>query len=289
MSLHPRRTALYMPGANPRALDKARQLAADVLILDLEDSVAPEAKHSARANVLAALAAGGYGARELVVRVNGLDTPWGEADLQAAASSGAAAVLLPKVEHINQIHEAEALLDAAGAPAELALWLMAETPRGILALDHLARASRRIACIVMGTSDLARALRVPHTAQCLGLLHALTHAVLVARSYGLDILDGVHLDLQDDTGLRAACEQGRELGFDGKTVIHPRQLAAANQIFAPSESELSRAAEIVAAWEVARAEGKGVILVGGQLVENLHVEEAQRLIALAEAIAARAD
>lgn len=285
MTFRPRRSALYMPGSNARALDKARTLAADTLILDLEDAVAPERKAEARLQVRAAIAAGGYGRRELLVRANALDTPWGEEDLRAFAGAGADGIVLAKVSSPAEVLQAVRILGQAGAPDTLALWIMAETARCILDIDAIAGAHPRLAGILLGTTDLARELRVRHTPQRLGFMTALNLCVLAARAHGLDVLDGVHLDLEDDAGLRQACEQGRELGFDGKTLIHPRQLEAANAVFAPAAEELDRAREIIAAWREASARGSAVVVVGGRLVENMHVAEAERLIAVAEAVA----
>jgi len=282
----PRRSALYMPGANTRALEKARGLPADVLILDLEDAVAPDAKAQARANVAAALAQGGYGKRELVLRVNGLATPWGHADLTAAAAMALDAVLLPKVESADAVRQAEAVLAAAGAPAHLALWCMMETPLGMLHAAAIAAASPRVACLVMGTSDLAKDLHARHTRDRLPMLTSLGLCLLAARAHGLAILDGVHLDLADDEGFAASCAQGRDLGFDGKTLIHPKTLAAANAAFAPAPEEVAWSRRIIAAHAEAEAAGKGVVLVDGRLIENLHVDGARRTVALAEQIAA---
>jgi len=277
----PRRSVLYMPGSNTRALEKAHGLAADGLILDLEDAVAPDAKAMARANVAAALRAGGYGRRELAVRVNGLATPWGYDDIAAAAAMKADAVLLPKVESADTVRQAETLLAAAGAPASLALWCMMETPRGMLHAEEIAAASPRVACLVMGTSDLAKDLHARHTRDRLPMLTALGLCLLAARAYRLAILDGVHLDLDDDEGFAASCRQGRELGFDGKTLIHPKTIAAANAAFAPTDDEVAWARRIIAAHAEAEAAGKGVVLVDGKLIENLHVEDARRTVALA--------
>jgi citrate lyase subunit beta/citryl-CoA lyase len=280
----PRRSVLYMPGSNTRALEKARGLAADGLILDLEDAVAPDAKAMARANVAAALRAGGYGKRELVVRVNGLATPWGYDDIAAAAAMKADAVLLPKVESADMVRQAETLLAAAGAAASLALWCMMETPRGMLHAEEIAAASPRVACLVMGTSDLAKDLHARHTRDRLPMLTALGLCLLAARAYRLAILDGVHLDLADDEGFTAACHQGRELGFDGKTLIHPKTIAAANAAFAPTDDEVAGARRIIAAHAEAAAAGKGVVLVDGKLIESLHVEDARRTVTLADQI-----
>ncbi len=282
----PRRSALYMPGANTRALEKARGLPADVLILDLEDAVAPDAKAQARANVAAALAQGGYGRREMVLRVNGLPTAWGHGDLAAAAAMALDAVLLPKVESADAVRQAEALLVAAGAPTSLALWCMMETPLGMLHAEAIAASSPRVACLVMGTSDLAKDLHARHTRDRLPMLTSLGLCLLAARAYGLAILDGVHLDLADDEGFAFSCTQGRDLGFDGKTLIHPKTLAVANAAFAPAPEEVAWSRRIIAAHAEAEASGKGVVLVDGRLIENLHVEDARRTVALAEQIAA---
>ncbi|WP_207480054.1 HpcH/HpaI aldolase/citrate lyase family protein [Arenibaculum pallidiluteum] len=282
----PRRSVLYMPGSNPRAIEKGRSLPADALILDLEDAVAPDAKEAARAQIAAALTAGGFGPRELVVRVNGLDTPWGRDDLAAMARAGADAVLLPKVDGPGPVREAVALLEANGAPAGLAVWCMVETPLGVLNAKEIAGSSPRMAALVMGTSDLAKDLRAAHTRDRLPMLTALGLCVLAARAYGLAALDGVHLDIQDDEGFAFACRQGRELGFDGKTLIHPRTIDAANAAFAPDEAEIAWARRVVAAHAEAMEAGRAVTLLDGKLVELLHVQEAQRLVSLAEAVRA---
>jgi citrate lyase subunit beta/citryl-CoA lyase len=281
----PRRSVLYMPGSNTRAMEKARGWAADALILDLEDAVAPDAKAMARANVATALRAGGYGKRELVVRVNGLATPWGYEDLGAAATMKANAVLLPKVESADAVRQAEALLIAAGAPPSLALWCMMETPLGVLHAEEIAASSPRVAALVMGTSDLAKDLQARHTRERLPMLTALGLCLLAARAYRLAILDGVHLDLADDDGFAAVCRQGRELGFDGKTLIHPKTIAAANAAFAPAAEEITWSRRVIGAHAEAEAAGKGVVLVDGKLIENLHVEDARRTVALADQIA----
>ncbi|WP_373981971.1 CoA ester lyase [Achromobacter sp. JD417] len=284
--LRPRRSVLYMPGANARALDKARTLDADALILDLEDAVAPDAKAQARTQVAAALREGGYGRRECIVRVNALDTPWGLDDVRAIAQAGADAVLLPKVESPAQLAALALALDAAGAPADLPLWAMAETPLGFLRMDAIAGGHARLAAIVVGTSDLVKDLHARHTPSRDETLLARSLAVMAARAHGLAVLDGVHLDLNDDAGLQDACRQGRDQGFDGKTLIHPRQIAAANAAFAPTPEELDTARRRLEAWTAAQAEGKGVAVVDGALVENLHAQEAERVLALAQAIGA---
>ena len=274
-----------MPGSNARALEKGRSLPADGLILDLEDAVAPDAKELARGQVCEAVATGGYGRRELVIRTNGLDSPWGPDDLAAAATSGADAVLLPKVESARMVADAIAALSAAGAPDTLDIWCMMETPIAMLRADEVAGADARVACLVMGTSDLAKDLHAAHTRERLPMLTSLGLCLLAARAHGVAILDGVHLDLDDDEGFVYSCRQGVELGFDGKTLIHPKTIAAANQAFAPSDDEIAWSRKIIDAHAEAEAEGKGVVLVDGRLIEKLHVEAARRQVAQAEAIA----
>ena len=281
----PQRSILYVPGSNPRALDKARGLAADGLIIDLEDAVAPQAKESARKIVAEALAEGGYGRRELVLRVNAIDTPWGHADLAAAAAMPLDAVLLPKVESAERVRLAVSLLEALGAPQRLTVWCMLETPLGILGAGEIAAASPRLSALVLGTSDLTKDLHALPTRDRLPLVTSLSLAVLAARAHDLVVLDGVHLDLADDEGFVAACRQGRELGFDGKTLIHPNQIPAANAAFAPTQEEIDWSRRIIAAHSDAATAGKGVVVVDGRLIENLHVEDARRLLALADQIA----
>ncbi|MBF0268345.1 MAG: CoA ester lyase [Alphaproteobacteria bacterium] len=281
MDHRPRRSALYMPASNARALEKARTLQADVLILDLEDSVDPQSKETARGQAMAELAKGGFGRRETVLRVNALTTPWGVDDLKAAAHGKADAVLLSKVESAHDVREAESLL----AGTDLSIWCMIETPKGVLAASEIAQASKRQGCFVLGTSDLAKDLRCRHTPDRLALLFSLSQTLLAARAHGLACLDGVHLDLSDDVGFERACLQGRDLGFDGKTLIHPKTIETANRVFSPSDQDVAAAKKIVASFEAAKAQGKGVVVVDGRLVEHLHVQEALRVLALAEAIA----
>ena len=286
--IRPHRSALYMPGANSRALEKARGLDADGLIFDLEDAVAPDAKAAARAAVVAAVSMGGYGERELLVRVNALGTKWGEDDLAAVSRLAIDGVLLPKVESADAVRQVEAMLDARGAGDRLAIWCMIETPLGVLRVAEIAAASKRIGGLVMGTSDLANDLRARQTADRMPLLTSLGLCLLAARAFDLPILDGVHLDLADDAGFARSCLQGRELGFDGKTLIHPKTIAAANAAFAPSPEDVAWSRRIIAAHDAAMREGKGVVLVDGKLVENLHVADARCLVALATAIEKRA-
>jgi citrate lyase subunit beta / citryl-CoA lyase len=280
----PRRSLLYMPGSNPRALEKARALPADGLIIDIEDAVAAEAKEGARTIVAAALSAGGYGSRELVLRVNPLDTPWGHADLAAAATMPIEAVLLPKVESADRVRLTVSLLDTLGAPERLAVWCMIEAPLGVLAAREIAAASPRLAALVLGTSDLTKELHALATRDRLPLIISLGLVMLAARAFGLAILDGVHLDLSDEEGFALSCRQGRELGFDGKTLIHPKQIAPANLAYAPSPEEIEWSRQVIAAHAEACAAGKGVVVVDGKLIEGLHVENARRLLTLAEEI-----
>ncbi|QDL90960.1 CoA ester lyase [Paroceanicella profunda] len=278
----PRRSVLYMPGSKARALEKARSLAADSLILDLEDAVTPEEKPAARDLVCAAVREGGYGPRELIIRINGLDTEWGEADLAAACAAGPDAILLPKVSRPEDITGLEAKM--AAAPAGTRIWAMMETPLGMLNAAAIAAASPRLACFVMGTNDLVKDLQARHTPDRLPVMTALGLCLLAARAHGLAIVDGVYNAFRDEDGLRAACLQGLEMGFDGKTLIHPAQLAVANEVFAPTPEDLAQAEVYVSAFEAAMAEGAGVAVVDGRIVENLHVANARRLLAQAAAI-----
>ena len=282
--IRPRRSVLYMPGANTRALEKARSLPADALIFDLEDAVAPDAKETARANVVAAASSRSYGKREIAIRCNGLSTAWGKADVAAIAKSGVDAILVPKVESAAEVANVVALLDAAGAPVSMMVWAMMETPRGILRAEEIAGAHPRLALFIMGTNDLVKDMRARHTPMRLPMVTALGLGMLAARAHGLTILDGVYNDIKDEAGFRAACQQGLEMGFDGKTLIHPSQVEPCNEIFAPSAAELESANKIVAAFKAAQAEGKGVVTVDGRMIENLHVEQAERALALASAI-----
>ncbi|MDE0350875.1 MAG: CoA ester lyase [Gammaproteobacteria bacterium] len=282
----PRRSVLYMPGANERAMEKARGIDCDGVIFDLEDAVAPEVKPRAREQIAAAILAEGYGHRELVVRANGLDTPWGADDIARMAALPIAAMLFPKVETAAQVAEIVARIDAAGG-AELAVWIMIETPLGVQNVENLAASSDRVTVLAMGTSDLVKELRGRHRADRAGVTYALQRCVIAARAAGKEILDGVHLDFRDMESFREACEQGRDLGFDGKTLIHPTQVAVANAVFGPSADEIDFARRARTAWEAARAAGKGVAEVDGRLVENMHVAEAERTLAFADALAGR--
>jgi citrate lyase beta subunit len=279
-NVRPRRSALYMPGSKPRALEKARSLPADVLILDLEDAVIPAEKEAARRTVAEAVRAGCYGRREVVIRVNGLETPWGGEDMATAAECGPDAILIPKVERASQLGDAEARC------GHIALWAMIETPKGVLHAADIARGSPRLACLVMGTNDLAAELRAAPSPDRAPLMTALQMTVMAARANGLAVLDGVHNAFRDLDGLRAECRQGRELGFDGKTLIHPGQIGVANEVFGPTPEELETARSHVGAFAEAEAAGQGVAVVDGRIVENLHVASARRLLAQAEAIRA---
>jgi citrate lyase subunit beta/citryl-CoA lyase len=282
----PRRSVLYMPASNPRALEKAKTIPADALIFDLEDAVAPDAKQSARAAAVAAVATRAYGQREVMVRANAIDTPWCRDDITAIAASGADGVVLPKVNTAADVHTVAGWLAAAGAPPTLGLWAMMETPLGILNAREVAAASPRLAGLCIGTADLAKDLHCAHPADRAPMLMALQTVVMAARAYGLFVLDGVHVDLDDAPGYEAACRQGRALGFDGKTLIHPKQVDVANAVYAPGVDEIDRAKRIVAAHEEAAAKGQGVTLLDGRLVEVLHVAEAKRLLAFAADVAA---
>jgi len=284
-TVRPRRSVLYMPGSNIRALEKARTLTADGLILDLEDAVAPGAKVEARAHVMAAARSSMYGKREVLIRVNALNTPWGYEDLAAAARSGCDGVLLPKVQSADYVRLCEQVLEANGAPEEMCLWCMMETPFGMVHADQIANATPRLGGMVMGTSDLTKDLQAAHTRERLPMITSLSLCILAARAHGLAIVDGVHLDLDDDEGFALSCRQGRELGFDGKTLIHPKTIAIANQTFGPSAQEVAFSRRIIEAFAYAEHEGKGVVVVDGKLVENLHMANARRLVQLADAIA----
>ena len=286
MSIRPRRSVLYMPGSNVRALEKARSLPADALILDLEDAVAPDAKADARAAIAAALDAGGYGRREVIIRINGFDTEWGEDDLGAMAPLNPDAILVPKVSTAEDIAAASARLEASGAGADTALWVMMETPLAILNARDIAAAASgtRLAAFVMGTNDLAKETGGRLAAGRLPFLGMLGTCVLAARAFGLAIVDGVFNDIADADGFAAECAQGREFGFDGKTLIHPSQIGPCNDAFSPSQDELAQAEKIVEAFALPENAGKGVISVDGRMTELLHAEIARRTVAIAHAI-----
>ena len=282
--LRPRRSVLYMPAANERALEKAKSLPADAIIFDLEDAVAPDAKDAARASAVLAAQSGEYGHRELTIRCNGLDTPWGSADIDAAAQSGAAAVVIPKISSVDQLNEIDARLEAAGAPNSMSIWAMVETPRAIFDVRDIA-AHARVTVLVMGTNDLVKELRAEAASQRFALVPHLAQAVLGAREAGKIILDGVYNDVRDPDGFTQEAIQGRQLGFDGKTLIHPSQVDLANEVWAPSQSDIEYSQRVIEAFDDAVSHGKGVITVAGRMIENLHVDNARRVLAVAEAIA----
>jgi len=287
--LRPRRSALYMPGANERALEKAKGLAADALILDLEDAVAPDAKAEARERVCAAASSGEYGRREIAIRANGLDTEWHAGDVAAIAAAGPDAIVVPKIDSVDDVRSVEAALEAGGAPERTKIWAMLETPVAMLHAEAITGCSERLAVLVMGTNDLAKELRAERVPSRHPLLAGLGLCLLAARANGKVILDGVYNDIQDAEGFLAECRQGREMGFDGKTLIHPSQLDPCNEVFAPSADQVSEADEIIAAFDEAQREGRGVVTVNGRMIENLHVDEARRTIAQAAAIAERSN
>jgi citrate lyase subunit beta/citryl-CoA lyase len=268
-----------MPGANERALEKAKTLPADALILDLEDAVAPDAKVAARDRVCAAAASGEYGSREVTIRVNGIDTPWHADDLAAAGKAGPAAVVVPKV---NSADEVRAI--AAALPEPVEIWAMIETPVAVLRCAEIAAASERLTALVLGTNDLAKEMVAEQVPGRGPLLGPLSMCVLAARATGKVILDGVYNDVRDAEGFERECRQGREFGFDGKTLIHPGQLEPCNRVFAPSADDVERSRKIIDAFEAARREGRGVVTVDGRMIENLHVDNAKRVLALASAI-----
>jgi len=275
-----------MPASNERALEKAKTIDADALIFDLEDAVAPDAKPDARAQAVAAVRTGGYRHRELTIRCNGLDTPWGADDISAAAQAGPAAIVVPKVSGADHLGQISDLLDAAGAPDDLAIWAMVETPEGITAVDDIARFGR-VSTLVMGTNDMAKELRAQLVPGRAPLLPHLASCLLAARRHGKVALDGVFNDVRDLEGFEAECEQGWQMGFDGKTLIHPGQVAAANNIWSPSGDDIAHSRRVIDAFEKAEAAGKGVVTVDGRMIENLHVDNARHQLVLAEAIASR--
>ena len=289
MTIRPRRSVLYMPGSNTRAIEKARTLAVDAIILDLEDSIAPEGKAAARKQVSDAVTAGGFGPRELIVRINGLDTTWWLEDLDAAAKAKPDAVLIPKVSSPSQLEDvAERLVDIS-ADHRIRIWAMMETPLAMLNAREIAAAAddveTRLAAFVMGTNDLAKETRAKITSGRAAMLSWLMNCVAAARAYGLDILDGVFNDLADAEGFARECAQGRDMGFDGKTLIHPNQVAACNAAFSPSEEEVAQARKVIAAFELPENRDRGVVALDGRMVERLHADMARRTVAIAQAIA----
>ncbi len=290
MNARPRRSVLYMPGSNPRAIEKARSLAADAVILDLEDSVAPEAKDAARQQVAAAVRAGGFGGREVVIRINGPDSPWGREDLAAAAAARPDAILLPKIDGPGSVMHVARELREAGAPERIRLWAMMETPMAILHAGSIAAVAAdpgsRLDVLVMGLNDLAKETRARFVPGRASMTAWLALCVAAARAHGVDILDGVYNDIADLAGFEAECVQGRDMGLDGKTLIHPSQIALANGVFAPTSTEIDSAEAIIGAFSLPQNAGKGAIQLDGRMVERLHAEIARRTLSIAEGIAA---
>lgn len=278
-----RRSVLYMPAANARALEKAKDIAADALIFDLEDAVAPDAKDLARSQAVAAAGSGDYGDRELTIRCNGLDTPWGADDVAAAATSGAAAVVIPKVNSTAYLDEISAILDAEGAPGDLTIWAMIETPTGVLDVRAIA-AHPRVEVLLMGTNDLYRELRAVMTLDRHAILPHLATSLLAAREAEVMILDGVYNDVRDPEGFLVDATQGFEMGFDGKTLVHPSQVDPTNDLWSPSADEIAHAEAVIAAFEEAEADGRGVVTLDGKMIEILHVAMAKRTLAMATAV-----
>ncbi|MBI2802697.1 MAG: CoA ester lyase [Gammaproteobacteria bacterium] len=282
--LRPRRSVLYMPAANERALQKAKGVAADALIFDLEDAVAPDSKEAARANAVAAASSREYGRKEITIRCNSLSTPWGADDIAAAAQSRAVAVVIPKVNNVADVAAVSAALDRGGAPAGMTIWAMIETPEAIFNVRSIA-AHARVNVLVMGTNDLAKELRAKQVPGRHPLVPHLSTALLAAREGHKVILDGVYNDIKNNNGFLAECAQGAEMGFDGKPLIHPDQVVGANETWAPSDAEVEHARRVIAAFDEALAAGKGVVQIDGRMIENLHVDNARRVIAIATAIA----
>jgi len=288
VEIRPRRSVLYMPGANERALEKAKTIDADALILDLEDSVAPDAKTQGRENVVAAVQSGEYGHRELAIRVNSIGTEWHDDDVKAAAAAGPDAILVPKVESAEQVRQLVAALEAASAPAHTQLWAMIETPRALLHAEEIAAAHDRLTVIVMGTNDIVNetyGLHVPGRNPV--VLTALAWTLIAVRAAGKVVIDGVYNDVRNEEGFLAEARQGREMGFDGKTLIHPSQVEPANEAFSPSDTDIERAQGLIAAFEEAKAAGAGVATYNNKLVEELHVRDANRILAFAAALTSR--
>jgi citrate lyase subunit beta/citryl-CoA lyase len=291
MSFRPRRSVLYMPGSNARAIEKARTLPVDGVILDLEDAVAPDAKVQAREQVAAAVKAGGFGSREVFIRVNGIDTEWHADDLAAAAHAGPDAILVPKISEVTQLERVGQRLLDMKIELRTRVWAMIETPQAIFNIEALAAEAHdsetRLAGFVMGTNDLAKETRARLVPGRAPMLPWLAQCLLAAHAHGIDILDGVYNDLSNAQGFEAECIQGRDLGFDGKTLIHPNQVEPCNKVFSPSAEEVAQARKLIAAFDRPENKGKGVVQVDGRMVERMHAEMARRTVAIAEAIAAR--
>ncbi len=291
MAMRPRRSVLYIPGDNARALDKARSLPTDSIIIDLEDSVAPTNKEAARAGALDAIRQAGYGSREIILRVNPIETPWGMADLHAAVGAAPDAILVPKVSQPGDIIGTAKVLKAVEAAPHIRLWAMIETPLGIINSREIAACGpdpdNRLSCFVLGTNDLLKESRARASNQRFAVVPWLAMTLVAARAYGLDVIDGVYNDFKDDSGFRVECEHGRTLGMDGKTLIHPSQVAPCNEVFSPTEEEVSWSHKIIAAFEAPENARKGVITVEGKMVERLHLVMARRVAVIAGAINAR--
>ncbi len=281
----PRRSVLYMPSSNERALEKAKTLPVDGLILDLEDAVGPDDKPQARENACAAAASGEYGHREVTIRVNGLGTEWHDADLEAACAAGPDGIVVPKVGSAQEVRDLVAAMERHGAPDHTRLWAMVETPGAVLDAREIASASDRLAVLVLGTNDLVKELQARFVPGRAPLLTALSTVLLAARAAGVAVLDGVFNDVKDAEGFEAECRQGRDLGFDGKTLIHPGQVDPCNAVFAPSADEVEDARGLLDAWEAGA--GRGVVTYRGRMVENLHVEVARRVLAVDEVVRSR--
>jgi citrate lyase subunit beta / citryl-CoA lyase len=279
----PLRSVLYMPSSNERALEKAKTIPCDALILDLEDAVAPDAKPAAREAAAAAAASGEYGRRTVTIRVNGIGTQWHDDDIVAASQAGPAAIVVPKVDSADEVARLVAAMEKAGAPDHTVLWAMVETPVAILSALEIARASERLGAFVLGTNDLVKELYAEHVPGRGPVLPSLHTALLAGRAAGIAVIDGVYNDVKDTEGFLAECEQGRQMGFDGKTLIHPGQVDGANAAFAPSDQAVEDARGLIAAWEDGK--GAGVVTHNGRMVENLHVESARRVLSIHEAIA----
>ena len=280
----PRRSVLYMPGANDKALEKAKTLPCDAVIFDTEDSVAPDMKAIAREKVAAAVRSGEYGRRELTIRINGLDTEWWRDDLESAAAAGPSAVVVPKINSADDVAKVESVLAGVAGADDVAIWAMLETPAAMERAVEIATSSERLTVLVMGTNDLAKELRAGLVPGRAPLLWGLGRCLNAARYAGKVILDGVYNDVKNRDGFAAECAQGAEMGFDGKTLIHPTQVEPCNDAFAPSEAEVEHSRKVIEAWEAGIAEGKGVITVDGRMIENLHVDNARRALAIAAAI-----
>lgn len=282
----PRRSVLYMPGANDKALEKAKGLACDAIIFDTEDSVAPDMKQTAREKVAVAAGSGEYGDRELTIRVNSAETEWHEDDLRSAAQAGPHGIVVPKVGSAADVAAVERIIESAGVPDHTRIWAMLETPAAIENAVEVATASERLEVLVMGTNDMAKELHAVLVAGRAPLLWGLARCVNAARFAGKVILDGVYNDVRDPEGFEVEARQGFEMGFDGKTLVHPDQVEPANRIWAPTEEQVEHARRVIAAFEEAQAEGRGVVTVDGRMIENLHVDNARRTLATADAIAA---